>query len=426
MEDQLEEFRQDQLEKYLDETSTEDISADDLITWFQNNQLNTNHQFNNTAKMNFNSQDRGHKNFHPYESPSSTTNSMEQRVEYDTHNAQHSRGNIAGQSHTIRENKESNITPNVTNNFVQTAAPVPEQNFIQSLFHIKGWEKIDLPGQIDPNLTKIDKAMPINCNTNLLSVNPTTYNYEQTQWQTKQPIAPTITHHNTQENLGNNAISIIIDNQQPFQINEDIVTQIKNQASGVRQVIKFRNPDPEPEVHRDPDPEPKAHTSTSPAPLLEKQCRNPDPEPEVHRDQNPEPKAHTSTSPSPILEKHPPVPLKTTHKPKIIKQIVKTSSRKGKSRHSKSSSTKEKVTTIISPHKRSTRNITTSKYAKLRSILEKLEDQETSPSSPTSQAKKSNRTLHDFQVEVAAINKNDMSRMISKYNIHKKTSPTTQ
>ena len=91
MEDQLEEFRQDQLEKYLDETSTEDISADDLITWFQNNQPNTNQQFNNTAKMNFSNQDRGHKNFHPYESPSSTTNSMEQRVEYDTHNAQHSR-----------------------------------------------------------------------------------------------------------------------------------------------------------------------------------------------------------------------------------------------------------------------------------------------------------------------------------------------
>ena len=208
MEDQLEEFRQDQLEKYLDETSTEDISADDLITWFQNNQPNTNQQFNNTAKMNLNSQDRGHKNFHPYESPSSTTNSMEQRVEYDTHNAQHSRGNIAGQYHTMRENKESNITPNVTNNFVQTVTPLPEQNFTQSLFHIKGWEKMDLPGQIDPNLTKIDKAMPINCNTNLLSVNPTTYNYEQTQGQTKQPIAPTITHHNTQENLGNNAIPV--------------------------------------------------------------------------------------------------------------------------------------------------------------------------------------------------------------------------
>ena len=49
MEDQLEEFRQDQLEKYLDETSTEDISADDLITWFQNNQPNTNQQFNNDS-----------------------------------------------------------------------------------------------------------------------------------------------------------------------------------------------------------------------------------------------------------------------------------------------------------------------------------------------------------------------------------------
>ena len=49
MEDQLEEFRQDQLEKYLDETSTEDISADDLITWFQNNQPNTNRTTNQTT-----------------------------------------------------------------------------------------------------------------------------------------------------------------------------------------------------------------------------------------------------------------------------------------------------------------------------------------------------------------------------------------
>ena len=43
MENQLEEFRQDQLNRYLDETSKEDVSADDLINWFQNNQSNTNH-----------------------------------------------------------------------------------------------------------------------------------------------------------------------------------------------------------------------------------------------------------------------------------------------------------------------------------------------------------------------------------------------
>ena len=68
----------------------------------------------------------------------------------------------------------------------------------------------------------------------------------------------------------------------------------------------------------------------------------------------------------------------------------------------------------------------TSKYAKLRSILEKLEDQEFSPDSPTTKDKKGNRSLHDFQVEVVAIMKNDMSRIISKYAIHKKSSSRTK
>ena len=80
MENQLEEFRQDQLNRYLDETSKEDVSADDLINWFQNNQSNTNHQCNINEKRNFSNQDRVQNNFHPYESPSSTTNNMEQRL----------------------------------------------------------------------------------------------------------------------------------------------------------------------------------------------------------------------------------------------------------------------------------------------------------------------------------------------------------
>jgi hypothetical protein len=204
---------------------------------------------------------------------------------------------------------------------------------------------------------------------------------QQTLWSKEESM--TLTMSNTSGE--------IIDNQQPFKINENIVTQIKNQASGVRQIVKLRNTDPEPEV-------------------------NP----------NPEPEALASTSASPLLEQCPLAPLNITHKQEIKTHVAKTSSRKSKSQKSKSSITKDTTATIISPHKRSTRNITTSKFAKLRGILEKLEDQEFSPSSPTSKAKKTNRTLQDFQVEVAAIIKNDVSRIISRYHIHKKTSPKTQ
>ena len=184
----------------------------------------------------------------------------------------------------------------------------------------------------------------------------------------------------------NPSIPIIIDNQHPFKIDEEIISQIQNQATkqgGVRQIIKIRNPDPAPDIQ-------------------------------------------PPTTVSPNLATHSPLPLKTTHKPEIIKQVVKNSSKKGKSRPSRSSVTADKLTTIISPHKRTTRNIATSKYAKLRSILEKLEDQEYSPNSPTTKEKKGNRTLHDFQVEVVAIMKSDMSRIITKYAIHKKVSTKTK
>ena len=66
------------------------------------------------------------------------------------------------------------------------------------------------------------------------------------------------------------------------------------------------------------------------------------------------------------------------------------------------------------PHKRISRNINSSKYAKLRAILEDLEEQEHSPKSPHSQKKKENRTLHHFQIEVVHIMKEDMARMIEK------------
>ena len=77
-------------------------------------------------------------------------------------------------------------------------------------------------------------------------------------------------------------------------------------------------------------------------------------------------------------------------------------------------STSKPTTAIVSPHKRTSRNINTSKYARLRTILEKLEDQEYSPNSPHSKNKKENKTLHHFQVEVANIMKEDMSCLIEQ------------
>ena len=47
---------EDQLDKYLNETTAEDISTDDLLNWFENNQSNSNNQFNNTETMGFNNQ----------------------------------------------------------------------------------------------------------------------------------------------------------------------------------------------------------------------------------------------------------------------------------------------------------------------------------------------------------------------------------
>ena len=42
---------EDQLDKYLNETTAEDISTDDLLNWFENNQSNSNNQFNNTETV---------------------------------------------------------------------------------------------------------------------------------------------------------------------------------------------------------------------------------------------------------------------------------------------------------------------------------------------------------------------------------------
>ena len=386
MEEQLEQFQQDQLEKYLNETCTRDVSADDLLNWFQNPQSNSSNHFNNTSRMNYSNQDQGHKNFHPYESPSSTTNSMEQRFEHDTLNTQHFRLNTTGQFQTMNSNQEFNnqmnqtlTIPTSTQNFVQTV-PVPGQRFVQGLFHIKNWEKIELPGHVAPNLVKTNnQIIPTKINNQVKLIAPAKSG-EQTQWQEEDSLEQL----NTVKDQGHPPVPIIINNQHPFKIDEGIISQIQNQAtkqSGIKQLIKIRNPDP---------------LSTIEPP----------------------------TTISPILPKSSPIILKTDHKPELITH-VKNPSKGTKSRPSRST-TIEKPTTIFSPHKRTTRNIITSKYAKLRSILEKLEDQEYSPNSPTTKSRRDNRTLHDFQVEVVAIMKNDMSSIITRHAISKKASTKTK
>ena len=76
MDEQLEQFRQDQLDNYLNETNISDVTADDLLNLFQDPKPNSSNHLN-TSKMDYSNQDQGLTNFRPYESPSSTTNAME-------------------------------------------------------------------------------------------------------------------------------------------------------------------------------------------------------------------------------------------------------------------------------------------------------------------------------------------------------------
>ena len=399
MEQQSEKFQIHDFEQYINGTYGRDVDNNDILNLFQDPP--SNNQFSYNPTMNFSNRNRS---YHPYESPSSTTNPMEQTFHQDTRNSQHYKMNNGGQYQTMNCEQEFNnqtnrtlTIPTSTQNFVQTL-PTTGQTFTQGFLEIKEWEKIDLPGNVAGDLVnkKHQNSMPSNDSYTLLDLSASK-DHQRPQWQEEEPLTSKPEQQKQNKEKCNLPIPIIIDNQQPFQINEEIISQIQmqvNNQEGVKHIVKIRNPDFMPTT----------------------KTRNPDPIPTT--------KKTTKESPTPSTSS--PLMLKSDHSPEIIKHVKRSSSKPRKGRPPKSSATLPQSNTSSSRQKRSSRNITTSKYAKLRLILEKLEDQEYTPQSPTTSLKKENRTLADFQVEVVALMKSEMSRIITRYAINKKMSEKTQ
>ena len=394
--DQLHEFDQ-----YINGTYNRDVDTDNILDLFQDPKPNSD-QFSYNPTRNYSNSDQSYR---PYESPSSTTNSMEQTFNHDNRNSQHYKLNQGGhyqpincvQEFTNQTNRILTI-PTSTQSFAQTI-PTSGQTFTQNFLEIKDWEKIKLPGNVTGDLvkTKHQNPMPVHDNYTLLDLSSSNKTYHQPQWQEEEPLTPNKEQQKPTKEKCSSPIPILIDNQQPFKINEEIITQIQNQATkqgGVKQIIKIRNPD-------------LISTTTS---------RNPDLIPANKQT------TIASTRASPIPSTSSPLKLKSEHTPEIIKQVIRSSAKPKKGRPPKRPATSDNLDSDSSRKKRSSRNIATSKYAKLRLILEKLEDQEYAPHSPTTSQKKENRTLADFQVEVVALMKNEMSRIITRYAINKKVS----
>ena len=92
-----------------------EIEEDELISMLQGTQPNNRNHFNNNSGINYNDQGQGqNSNFHSYESPSSTTTSMEQKLEQVTPNTQHFRLNTTGQFQQI--NREQGFTNQIKSN----------------------------------------------------------------------------------------------------------------------------------------------------------------------------------------------------------------------------------------------------------------------------------------------------------------------
>ena len=398
--DQLHEFDQ-----YINGTYNKDVDTSNILNLFQDPQPNSD-QFSYNPLRNYGNSDQG---YHPYESPSSTTNSMDQTFHQDSRNSQHYKLNKGGHYQPMNCEQEFNnqtnrilTIPTSTQSFVQTI-PTTEQTFTQNFLEIKEWDKIELPGNVKGDLvkTKNQNLFPTTDNYTLLDLSSSNKPHQQPQWQEEEPLTPNKEQHKPTAEKCHSPIPILIDNQQPFKINEEIITQIQNQATkqgGVKQIIKIRNPDLIPTA----------------------QSRNPDIIPATKQT------AMASARASPIPSTSSPLRLKSDHKPEIIKQVIRSSSKPRKGRPPKRPDTSDKFDNTSSRLKRSSRNIVTSKYAKLRLILEKLEDQEYAPHSPTTSQKKENRTLADFQVEVVALMKNEMSHIITRYAINKKVSERTK
>ena len=388
-----------QFEQYINGTQDKNVDSNDILTLFEDSHPNTN-QFSYNQTMNYN-KDRV---YHPYDSPSSTTNSMEQQFNQDTRNHQHFKMYNSGQYQPINGEQEFNnqtnrtlTIPTSTQKLVQ-AIPTTGQTITQGFVEITDWEKLDLPGNVAGDLmkTKHQNSGPSTDSYTLLDLSPSDRIHQQPQWQEDEPLTSKSEQKSNKEKV-NLPIPIIIDNDQQFQINQEIISQIQKQVNmqeGVKQVVTIRNPDFIP-------------TTITKIPNLA-----------------PSTKQTKRELPSPSTSS--PLRLKSEHEPEIIQHVIRGSSKPKKGRPPKLSDTSDKPDTNSSRKKRSSRNIVTSKYAKLRLILEKLEDQEYSPQSPTTSEKRENRTLAEFLTEVVALQRSEMSRIISRYAIHHHKSQKTK
>ena len=388
-----------QFEQYINGTQDKNVDSNDILTLFEDSHPNTN-QFSYNQTMNYN-KDRV---YHPYDSPSSTTNPMEQQFNQDTRNHQHFKMYNSGQYQPINGEQEFNnqtnrtlTIPTSTQKLVQ-AIPTTGQTITQGFVEITDWEKLDLPGNVAGDLmkTKHQNSGPSTDSYTLLDLSPSDRIHQQPQWQEDEPLTSKSEQKSNKEKV-NLPIPIIIDNDQQFQINQEIISQIQKQVNmqeGVKQVVTIRNPDFIP-------------TTITKIPNLA-----------------PSTKQTKRELPSPSTSS--PLRLKSEHEPEIIQHVIRGSSKPKKGRPPKLSDTSDKPDTNSSRKKRSSRNIVTSKYAKLRLILEKLEDQEYSPQSPTTSEKRENRTLAEFLTEVVALQRSEMSRIISRYAIHHHKSQKTK
>ena len=138
-------------------------------------------------------------------------------------------------------------TPTSTQNFVQTV-PVPGQKLVQGLFHIQNWQEIQLPGHVVSNLVKTNHSTTIptsDTNSNQWKLLSPGTNSEQTQRQGEETFTPNMEKQKIDKEQCNLPVPVIIDNQHPFKIDDNIISQIQNQAAkqgGIKQIIKIRNP----------------------------------------------------------------------------------------------------------------------------------------------------------------------------------------
>ena len=85
MEEHSEEAQLHEFDQYINGTYNRDVDTDNILELFQDPKPNSD-QFSYNSTRNYSNSDQSYR---PYESPSSTTNSMEQTFSHDNRNSQH-------------------------------------------------------------------------------------------------------------------------------------------------------------------------------------------------------------------------------------------------------------------------------------------------------------------------------------------------